>query len=214
MATILRTSEPHCDSRVAAFNFDDLAVQAGRHLAETRAEAAEIVAQAKAEAEGIRRAAMEAGREAAAREIEAAVTVSVAPAIAALQQAVAEVQQARERWFSQWEGGVVRLAAAIAAKVIRRELREQPEITLSLVREALELAAGSPNIRVHLNPKDFETLGSQVRAMIETISALGDAEAVADAAVTPGGCRVETRFGAIDQQIETQLKRIEEELEN
>ena len=31
-------------------------------------------------------------------------------------------------------------------------------------------------------------------------------------AITPGGCRVETRFGTIDQQFETQLARIEEEL--
>ena len=30
--------------------------------------------------------------------------------------------------------------------------------------------------------------------------------------ITPGGCRVETRYGAIDQQFEAQLARIEEEL--
>jgi flagellar assembly protein FliH len=213
MATILRASESHHDPHVAAFNFDDLAVQAGRHLAEARAEADAIIAQARAEADDVCRRATEAGRKAAAAEFEAAVAAGVAPAIAAVEQAAVEVQRAKQQWFSQWETDVVRLAAAIAAKVIRRELREQPEITLSLVREALELAAGSPNIHVHLNPKDYETLGSQVRAIIAAMSAIGDAEVVSDAAVTAGGCRVETRFGVIDQQIESQLKRIEEELE-
>ena len=43
------------------------------------------------------------------------------------------------------------------------------------------------------------------------MAGLGDAELVADPAITPGGCRVETRFGVIDQQFETQLARIEEE---
>ena len=44
------------------------------------------------------------------------------------------------------------------------------------------------------------------------MSALGDAEVIADAAIGQGGCRVETRFGTIDQQFESQLKRIAEEL--
>jgi flagellar biosynthesis/type III secretory pathway protein FliH len=35
---------------------------------------------------------------------------------------------------------------------------------------------------------------------------------VSDATVTAGGCRVETRFGTIDQQFEAQLARVEEEL--
>ena len=35
---------------------------------------------------------------------------------------------------------------------------------------------------------------------------------VADDAVSPGGCCVKTKFGVIDQQIESQLRRIEEEL--
>jgi len=35
---------------------------------------------------------------------------------------------------------------------------------------------------------------------------------VADPDITPGGCRVDTQFGSIDQQLETQLARIEEEL--
>ena len=104
------------------------------------------------------------------------------------------------------------LATAIAARVIRREVRQQPDITLALVREALDLAAGSPNVRLHLNPEDYKSLGAQVRTLIDAMSALGDAEVTPDAAIGQGGCRVETRFGTIDQQIESQLTRIEEEL--
>jgi len=48
--------------------------------------------------------------------------------------------------------------------------------------------------------------------LIDEMAALGSAEVTADAQITPGGCRVETRFGSIDQQFESQLKRIEEEL--
>jgi flagellar assembly protein FliH len=76
----------------------------------------------------------------------------------------------------------------------------------------LELAAGSPSVRLHLNPEDHKTLGTRVRSLIDAMSGLGDAEVMADAAIGRGGCRVETRFGTIDQQFESQLQRIEEEL--
>jgi flagellar assembly protein FliH len=114
--------------------------------------------------------------------------------------------------MSHWESGTISLAAAIAKRLIRRELSQQPEITLSLVREALELAAGSSQLRILLNPHDFEALGDQVRLLVEELSAHIETEVKADAEVTPGGCRVETRFGVIDQQFEAQLQRIEEEL--
>jgi flagellar biosynthesis/type III secretory pathway protein FliH len=35
---------------------------------------------------------------------------------------------------------------------------------------------------------------------------------VADESISPGGCRIETRYGEVDQQIEAQLRRIEEDL--
>ena len=102
------------------------------------------------------------------------------------EQAVAELHHAKQAWISHWETGAVHLAAAIAARVIRRELRQQPEITLALVREALELAAGSPNVRLHLNPEDYKSLGVQVRTLIDAMSSLGDAEVTPDASDQPG----------------------------
>jgi flagellar assembly protein FliH len=212
MATILQASEPHSRPRVASFNLDDLAAEAAERTARAQAEAAEIVAKAKSEAEDIRRQAAEEGCKAAMQEFGKMVGEHVAPAIAAIEQTNAEFHQAKRTWIAHWETAVVRLAAAIAARVIRRELRRQPDITISLVREALDLAAGSPNVRLHLNPEDYQALGVQVRGLIDAMSSLGDAEVVPDATVTRGGCRVETRFGTIDQQIESQLQRIEEEL--
>ena len=212
MATILRAADSQPCPHVAAFNLDDIAAQADQYLAGVRAEAAEIVAKAQREADGIRQRAKATGREAGLQQAQHVVAAQAAPAIDSLRAAVAELHQGKQAWISHWETGAVHLAAAIAARVIRREVRCQPDITLSLVREALDLAAGSPNVRLHLNPEDYKTLGSQVRTLIDAMSALGDAEVTADASIGRGGCRVETRFGAIDQQIESQLQRIEEEL--
>lgn len=212
MATIIRAADAPHGPRCVALNFDDLAAQAEERLAEARSQAAEIVAEARQQADQVRRQAAEEGHNAAVQAVEQMVADQLAPAIAALQQAAADLNHAKQAWLSHWESSAVHLSAAIAARIVRGELRRQPEITLRLVREALELAAGSPSVRLHLHPEDHKALGAQVRTLIDTMSALGDAEVAADATIGRGGCRVETRFGTIDQQFESQLKRIEEEL--
>jgi flagellar assembly protein FliH len=212
MATIIRAVDAPNETRAVAFNFDDIAAQASQCVQRASREAAEIVAHAKEQADAVRQQAANEGRQAALAEVDQMVARRLAPAMAALQQAADDLLQAKQAWLSHWEASGVRLAGAIAARVIRHELTRQPEITLTLIREALELAAGSPNVRLRLNPEDHQALGAEVRTLVDTMSALGGAEVTADPAISLGGCRVETRFGAIDQQFESQLSRIEEEL--
>jgi flagellar assembly protein FliH len=74
------------------------------------------------------------------------------------------------------------------------------------------LSRGSADVRVLLNPDDYAALRDQVQALAKEVSRAGTAEVVPDPRVTLGGCRIETRHGAIDQQFEAQLNRIVEEL--
>jgi flagellar assembly protein FliH len=216
MPTVLRATDRNLGTAGVAFNFDDMAVQARQYLDQVRAEAAKILAQARQEAVAIRKQAEKEGRQAA---VQAAVQTAektlekeLATVLPALRKAVGDIHQAKQAWLAHWESSGVHVAAAIAERVIRRELTRQPEIPLALVREALELAAGGSQVRIHLNPADHEALRRKVEQLVEETAGLGDAEVLADAAVTPGGCRVETRFGIIDQQFGAQLARIEEEL--
>jgi len=195
-----------------AFNFDDLSVEAHKYLEKVRAEAAKILVQAQQEAAAIRKQAERDGQQAALRSVEAIIQRQLATVLPALRQVIEEIRHAKQAWLSRWEAGAVHVAAAIARRVTRRELSRQPEITLDLVREALELAAGSTQLRIHLNPGDHQAMGTQVQMLTKELCHLAEVELVADPEITPGGCRVETRFGAIDQQFEAQLARIEEEL--
>ncbi len=212
MSTIIRTSDHNSSTHGVAFNFEDVSVQADRYLGKIRSEAARIVVKAHEESESIRKSAEKQGRQAAVGAVEEIVRKQLSTVIPALKQAAQNIQDARHAWLSHWEAGTVHLAAAIARRIIRRELHEQPEIPLTLIREALELAAGSSQMRILLNPLDHQSLGNQARMLVDEVSPHIQAEITADAGVTPGGCRVETQFGVIDQQFEAQLQRIEEEL--
>jgi flagellar assembly protein FliH len=216
MPTIIKATDRSAAVHGVAFNFDDMAAKANRYLDQIRAEGERIVAQAEKDANAIRRKAEQEGRQAGRQAIEQMVGEKLEQQLAtlrpALEQAIEEIRHAKQNWLTHWEKSAVHVAAAIAGRLVRRQLPELPEVTLTLVREALELAAGSAQLRVHLNPADHEALEPQVNALVQQLAGLGAAEIVADDRVSPGGCRVETGFGTIDQQFEAQLKRIEEEL--
>ncbi len=216
MSTVIKANDENRSIRAAAFNFDDMAVKAGQYLDKIRAEAAGILAKAQKEAVTIRQRAEAEGRQAGQRAIEQTVQKQLAQQLAtllpALHHAVEEVRHAKQAWLRHWEKTAVHTAAAIAARLVRRETVEHPEITVTLVREALELAAGSSQLRLYLNPADHASLAPQIQALLKEFSNLAPTELIADPEITPGGCRLDTRFGTIDQQFEAQLARIEEEL--
>jgi flagellar assembly protein FliH len=205
MSTIIRATDKNRGTQCVAYNFDDMAGRADAYLDNIRQEAAKLVAAAKQEAAAIRNKAVEEGRKAGFEAVEKIIAEKLA-------KVIEDIGQAKQAWLTHWEASAVHVAAAIAQRVIRCELPKHPEVTLTLVREALELAAGSSHLEIHLNPADHKAMGVEVELIAKELSSLAETTLVADEVFTPGGCRVETGFGTIDQQFEAQLKRIEEEL--
>jgi flagellar assembly protein FliH len=220
MRTVIKATDRNATTQAVAFNLQDMAAQADRYLERVRAQAAQIVArackQAQQEAAAIRSQAEAEGRRAGQAAIEEIVKRQLGHQLAtlmpALGQAVAEIRHAKQAWLTHWERSAIHVAATIAGRLMRRELSRNPEIALGLIREALDLAAGSSQVRLHLSPSDHAALKPQIEALLQELAGLGSTEVIADPQITAGGCRVETRFGLIDQQLETQLARIEEEL--
>ena len=216
MAGIIKaagTTEQTGGAALRAFHFDDVG-QA--YLHRVRGEAGQLLAEAKQQAAQIKAKAASEGKQAAIAAVEASLKTRLEQqlhsALAAVKQAAHEITQSRHAWQQHWEQHVVHLAVAIAARICRRELSREPQITLAWVREALELAAGNSEITLRMNPQDHAALASEVEAIGKSLATLGAVRAVADPGITTGGCRVETQFGSIDQQLDAQLARITEEL--
>lgn len=220
MATIIKTTSKTIASgtplRHMVYDLNEFSEQADEYLDRVRSEAAKIVLQAKDDAERVRSQAEQAGRRAAEEAVEKILDEKVARQMTtltpALESAIEKIVDSRADWQRHWEQSAVDLACRLAGRIVRRELSREPQIALEWIREALELAGGAAEVTIRLNPGDLETLRNQVEHLAQIISPAAKAQIIGDPAVTPGGCRVETQFGSIDQQLETQLLRIREEL--
>lgn len=105
------------------------------------------------------------------------------------------------------EREVVKLALAIARKIVSREIKTDPDTITHIVRAALEKIPFSPQIKIRVNPADWEYITKNPLEAGEY--EYKDIALEPDNAINPGGCYLETGFGDIDSRWEEQLKEIE-----
>ena len=146
------------------------------------------------------------------REAEIQLGVKLETLLPALKAMIERLDMAKQSFLQQWERSAVRVAEAIAARAIDRQLPEMVDVPLRLLREALELGTGSTSVLIRLNKDDYEALQPQIDILIQEMTRSVPTEIVCDVSVLPGGCILETPQGVIDNRIATRLARIEEEL--
>jgi flagellar assembly protein FliH len=105
--------------------------------------------------------------------------------------------------FMQLESGmaeaVAASAAALARQVVRSELATRPELVATVASHAIEaVLLSAKHIRVHVHPADLPLVQ---QGAADALAARG-ARLLPDAALSRGGCRIESDLGRIDASID------------
>ena len=119
--------------------------------------------------------------------------------------AIQQVVDLRPRLRMEAEADVVRLAIAIAKRVLHRELSIDPDTIGGLVRVGLEKLRQQEVTKVTVHP-DHQTV---VKGCLTGSSSASQVEVKGDPARERGTLTFETNRGNLDISIETQLREIE-----
>lgn len=189
-----------------------------RRWAGARERARRMVQQARAEAQAIReaareegfRAGFEAGQQAGREQAVQEVSARLQAVVERLEQAAEEALRRRDRALALAEEDVVKLALAVAERVVRREVAAGPEVTAAVVRSVLQEmpAASAGRVVVRLHPDEHRLLAGTWTAGRPGELGPVHLEWVADPGVEPGGCVIETEMGTIDAGLETRLTQL------
>lgn len=137
------------------------------------------------------------------QEAEVALTAK----LAALEKLMGHLLEPIAEQDTQIEKSLVDLVQHITRQVIQRELAIDSTQLEHVMRDALKLLPlGVGNVRLYINPQDFE----QVKALRERHEETW--RIVEDEALLPGGCRVETEHSRIDATVETRIARVMDKL--
>jgi flagellar assembly protein FliH len=123
---------------------------------------------------------------------------------AQMAQVVAAFQQQVQALEARMADAVTDTAVSLARQVVRAELAERPQLVAQVAREAIgAVMMSARHLRLRLNPQDLELVqlgaGDALRAREVLL--------LSDAAVSRGGCTVESDLGQVDAAIEHRWAR-------
>jgi flagellar assembly protein FliH len=121
-----------------------------------------------------------------------------------LSQTIDEIAGLRTGLIHRTEREIVRLALAIAARVMHREAAVDENLLLTMARVAIDRLGDHAAATIHLNPADLDALQKGA----EPLPHGGAVKIVADHQVPKGGCLVRSAYGAIDASIDGQVREI------
>ena len=111
-------------------------------------------------------------------------------------------------YYNNLERWSVKLALAVAEKVIGQAADEHEQLVKTTVRRALTELADRTRILVHVHPSDYEVMKSMRSEITSLSEGIEHFKIEADGSVTPGSCRVETPSGLLDADFTTQLAEL------
>jgi flagellar assembly protein FliH len=148
-------------------------------------------------------------REAGLREGEAAgrnqATAQIQPVLDKMAQSIREIGELRPKLRHQAEMDVVKLATAIAKKILHRELSADPESLTALIRFAMEKIRLHELLRVRVHPQHHPA----VQQAVAQIAMGAQVDVISDPKLPLGGVLIETTRGEFDASVDTQLREIE-----
>lgn len=142
------------------------------------------------------------GVEAGQKEVDASV------------QRLGQIMQALSEPLNAVNEGVeeelIALAMAVARQIVRREINQDPQQIIAVVREAMsELPSAARNVRIYLHPDDAALVREAFSTEEEETAPW---KIVEDMVLTRGGCRIESNTSRIDASVEKRLNSIMAEM--
>jgi flagellar assembly protein FliH len=142
-----------------------------------------------------------AGEAAAAQKAQQ----KIDPVLSGFNTIVAELAALRKKVRSEAEDDAMKLAIAIARRVLYRELATDPDAILGLIKAAFGKLNARETHRLRVSPADAATI-QEHRAKLQIPPGL---EIVGDGALTQGSAIFETTRGDLDASVDTQLAEID-----
>lgn len=171
---------------------------------------ARAVAQASAEADGIRESARAEGYAEGRTAGYNDGVAEIGSAVAALGEALSGVRVLGDEVAGAVERDAIELALALAGKIVAGSLQAKPELVVEVVQGVLRRINGQHEITVLVNPADLETVRSAVDELRAHGNDIGLRDIQADPRVQPGGALARTTEGELDVSVQTQLERARE----
>ena len=223
MASVLKSKSFTLGTNTAqteVFNWEDVASRAKQYIDTVREQAQQLMRDSQLECARIQLQAKEEGTRLGESQVER-LAMQMAGQIAEKRiQEVAhnvktlceDLESATQQWLRQWQHETITLAIGIAEKILSRQIESDPSILISWIEDSVRLIQGQRQILLRIHPEDAQRLSTALSELVEDMKPSFEIQVAEDIAVGKFGVILQTPDTTIDRSLQTQLKRLVEEL--
>jgi flagellar biosynthesis/type III secretory pathway protein FliH len=136
------------------------------------------------------------------------------PVIKNFEEALNTLEEIKKTIYQNAEKETIKLAIAIAKKIISCEISTNKEIVVNVVRRALQQIPDKEKIKIRVNPDDLDIVLGDKEKLENVLRKFKESIFLEDENISNGGCIIETNSGDFDARIEKQIEIIENVFEN
>lgn len=125
-----------------------------------------------------------------------------------LRTAAEVIQSLREKVLRDSEDDLLALSLAIARKVIVREVVQDRDTVLRLIRSALQMLDGQDALVIRIHPDDHALLTTSQNSDLKRELAAAKFTLKPDPTIEIGSCQIEAERGTVDAGFEVQLEEV------
>jgi flagellar assembly protein FliH len=207
-------------SQTEVFNWEDVAARAKQYIDTVREQAQQMLRDTQVESERLKAAAREEGIRGGENHVERlAMQMAgqiaeqrVVEAAASVKHLCEDLEIATQQWLRQWQHETITLAIAITEKLLARQIESDPAILLEWIEDSVRLLSGQRQITLRIHPDDAQRLSSALTELIDDMKPSVEIQVAEDTSIGKFGVVLETPDTTIDRSMQTQLKRLSEEL--
>lgn len=120
--------------------------------------------------------------------------------------------QIKKDILEKGEEQMIKLALAVAEKILQQEVSTRKEIIMGVLKGALKNIAETDGMKIRLHPHDFRYMMEVKKDFLQSFDGIRNMVFEEDSSIKRGGAVVETMFGEVDARLENQLKEIKSAL--
>lgn len=125
-------------------------------------------------------------------------------------QLIERMEKEFDRTILEFDREILKLALDMAQKLVLKTIKEDQELLLRILREALRFIAEGSEVWVKINPEDLEFL----RGRISELPKGYKINFVPEEGISKGGVFIESKMGVIDATFEKRWQKLLEAIEN
>ena len=128
--------------------------------------------------------------------------------VAAMQQAIAEIDAMKEDLRIAAEKDLLDFAVNVAGKLTFAIGRLHRESARANLRRAVELVGAATHVTIRVHPCELASMNTFAEALLRRSDASRAVSIVADDSLAAGGCQVEAGGTSVDASLETQVDEL------